>query len=153
MFGWEELRRDFAASDMDFKRNAIGNDVVDSMYDFDRGSEDVAYAALSDCGISNVATGGRQSRQRVDQDVSGKWLNEKGDAADFRGPLFDRFMIVRTHEYDGDREARLGKLLRKFNAATLAKLNIDNEADGFSHHRSIKELFSRSIEFCVVSEC
>jgi len=91
--------------------------------------------------------------QRLDQDVRGKWLDEKGDAADFRGPPFDRFIITRAHEYDGDREAGFCKVLRKVNAATLAELNIDNEADRFSHHRSIKELFGRSIEFCVVSEC
>jgi hypothetical protein len=39
-------------------------------------------------------------------------------------------------------------VLCKFNTATLAKLNIDNETDRYSRHRSIKELLSRSIEFC-----
>jgi len=137
---------------MDFKRNADGKGVVDTLYDFDWGLEDAAFAALSDWGTLSGATG-RHSCQRVDQDVSGKWLHEKSDAADFLGPPFDRFIIMRTHEYDGDREARAGKVLRKFNAATLAKLNIDNEADRLSHHRNVKELFSRSIEFRVVSEC
>jgi hypothetical protein len=42
MFGLEKLRRDFAAGDMDFNRNAIGNGVVDSISDADRGTEVVA---------------------------------------------------------------------------------------------------------------
>jgi hypothetical protein len=91
--------------------------------------------------------------QRLDQDVRGKWLSKKSDAADFHGATFDGYIIIRSHEYDGDREARVYKVPRNFNTATLAKVNIDNEAHRFSHHRSIDELFSRSIEFCVVPEC
>ncbi len=53
--------------------------------------------------------------------------------------------MIRSHEYDGDNEARVCKLLRKFNTATLAKLNIDDEADRTAGHRGIKELFSRDI--------
>src|SRR6266850_3010259 len=104
------------------------------------------------CGILNGATR-RQFSQRLDQNGRRKWLDKKSDAADFHGPPFDRFTIVRTHEYDGDREACVCKALRKCNTATLAKLNIDNEADRFSRHRSIQELFSGSIEFRVVPEC
>ena len=35
---------------------------------------------------------------------------------------------------------RVDKVLRQFNAATLAKLNIDNQADRLGHNGSIKEL-------------
>jgi hypothetical protein len=89
----------------------------------------------------NGATG-RQISERLDQDVRGNWLDEKGDAADFQGPPFHRFIIIRSHEYDGNLEACVCKLFRQFNTATLAKLNIDNEADRFSHHRRIDELIS-----------
>jgi hypothetical protein len=58
------------------------------------------------CGITNGATR-RQISQRLDQDVRGKWLNKKSDATDFHGAPSDRFIIIRTHEYDGDGEARI----------------------------------------------
>ena len=102
--------------------------------------------------IPNQSEAGRNVNQCLHQDVHGKWLRQKSDAADFHSPPFDRFIIICSHEYDGHGEARVCEVLRNFNTATLAKFNIDNDADRFSRHRGIKKLLSRSIEFRVVSE-
>jgi hypothetical protein len=95
----------------------------------------------------------RNIKQRLDQEVRGKWLTKKSDAAQFLSPPFVGFVLtISSHEYDGRCETRFSEALRKFNAATLAQPNIDNETDRFSRDRSIKELLRRCIELRVVSE-
>jgi hypothetical protein len=97
-----------------------------------------------------LITGGNIS-QRLNQDVRCKWLGQKGDTADFHSALFDRFISISSHEYDGFGAARVSDVPRKFKATTLAEFNIDNKADRFASYRSVKELSRRSIEFYAVA--
>ncbi len=64
--------------------------------------------------------------------------------ADFHGSPLERFIIIRSHEYDGDGEASVCKVMREFNTATLAKLNIDNEADRIGRHRKSRNFLAET---------
>src|SRR5580698_2265045 len=88
--------------------------------------------------------------QHVHQGLGRKRFAEKGDAANFHCLLLERFTIAPSHEYDGDGEARLGKVAGKVESTTVAQMDIDNEAQGLGRHRNVQELFRRSIEFRVV---
>src|SRR5271156_4595175 len=79
--------------------------------------------------------------QYLHQGLGRKRFAEKGDAANFHCPLLERFIIASGHKYDREGEARLGKVAGKFEATTVAEMDIDNEAEGFGRHRNVQELF------------
>jgi hypothetical protein len=60
--------------------------------------------------------------------------------------------MMSGYEYDGRCGTRVSEALGKFDAATLAKLDVDDEADGFTRRRSPQKLFGTCIEFRVIPE-
>src|SRR5208337_2091440 len=76
---------------------------------------------------------------------------QESDAAGFHCPSFDPLIFIRGHEYDRQHETAACQLTCKIDTATIAELNIDNEAVRCSCHHRIEELFGGRIEFRVIS--
>jgi hypothetical protein len=93
----------------------------------------------------------RQIIQRFHQEVSREWLTEKSDTACFHGSSFDLLVVASADEYHRECNATIGELTHKLNTATVAHLDIDNQANRLGRHDRLQELVGRDVEFYIKS--